>query len=537
MSEFRKYIRSAMFVDFDNISITYSSEDQILANLFATKPEKWLEWIEKQMPSEHVGDGTERRVLVRRCYMNPVVFAQHRPFFTRAGFEVIDCPPLTSRGKTSTDIHMVMDMMDTLDHMTHFDEFIILSGDADFTPVLLRLRKYDRSTSVLAAGYVSPAYKAAADYVIDQETFVREAIGFNEPETEIPITEAESSENKQLAPFIDKIVDRLEEVINESGPIQAVDLPRFYREVTELNRKSNWLGCGTLRRLTEVIVAHSVKLTITREDPWRVDLLGTHNNVLVDTITHEANIGEEVSSPCERPIHELVEDTIRMYISGSPQPVSMPKMADILTKKFGWEMVESAWLGRGSFTNLLKTLNLPEIHFTNGSPPYLYIPDIHRSALESKVDETMQRDDLPAKIHKITDVPLISTEHYAVLFKELVKEIKDNEFNLNVTSKSVRDHCVEKGYSISRNTVNFVINGLVHVGVKFRLASVEHHMALAEKFYENVLNLCANAQLPLSEDEKNEVHDWIVGKHKNPIGSSLTFEHLSDGDNKTNRNV
>ena len=42
--------------------------------------------------------------------------------------------------KTGTDIHMVMDVLDTLEHRTRFDEFIVLSGDADFTPVLLRLR-------------------------------------------------------------------------------------------------------------------------------------------------------------------------------------------------------------------------------------------------------------------------------------------------------------------------------------------------------------------------------------------------------------
>lgn len=511
MSEFRKYIRTAMFVDFDNIFITYTSEDQNLANQFATTPEKWLEWIEKQMPAAHVGDGAMRRVLVRRCYMNPVVFAQYRPFFTRAGFEVIDCPPLTSRGKTSTDIHMVMDAMDTLEHTTHFDEFVILSGDADFTPVLLRLRKHDRSTSVLAAGYVSPAYRAAADYVIDQETFVRDAIGFAEPESDRPITELESSENRQLAPYIEKIASRLEEAIRESGPIQAIDLPRLYREVTEMNRKNNWLGCGTLRRLTEVIVAHSNKLVITKEDPWRVNLSDAYQRVSVAASSLEATATEDDASPCERPIHELVEDMIRMYVSNSPRAVSMAKMADVLTKKFGPEMLESAWLGRGTFTNLLKTLNLPEIEITYQNPPYLYIEGVHRMDLESRPGEPQHRDDLPARISKITDSPLISTEHYGVLFQELAKEIRENEYNQTATSKAVRDHCVERGYSVSRNTINFVINGLLHVGVKLKSAKHERPEALAEKFYENVLTLCANAQLPLSDDEKREVYAWIVG--------------------------
>jgi hypothetical protein len=52
--------------------------------------------------------------LIRRCYLNPQSFAKFRAFFILSAFEVIDCPPLTSRGKTSTDIHMVMDILDTL---------------------------------------------------------------------------------------------------------------------------------------------------------------------------------------------------------------------------------------------------------------------------------------------------------------------------------------------------------------------------------------------------------------------------------------
>lgn len=41
-----------------------------------------------------------------------------------------------SEGKTSTDIHMVLDIIDLLQHETHYDEFIVFSADADFTPVL-----------------------------------------------------------------------------------------------------------------------------------------------------------------------------------------------------------------------------------------------------------------------------------------------------------------------------------------------------------------------------------------------------------------
>ena len=55
-----------------------------------------------------------RRILIRRCYLNPQSFSNFRPYFIRSAFEVVDCPPLTARGKTSTDIHLVMDVLDTL---------------------------------------------------------------------------------------------------------------------------------------------------------------------------------------------------------------------------------------------------------------------------------------------------------------------------------------------------------------------------------------------------------------------------------------
>ncbi len=94
-------------------------------------------------------------MLVRRCYLNPQAYQRFRPSFNLAGFEIVDCPALTSEGKTSTDIHMVLDIVDLLQHETHYDEFIVFSADADFTPVLRKLRRWDRRTTVLAIGFPS----------------------------------------------------------------------------------------------------------------------------------------------------------------------------------------------------------------------------------------------------------------------------------------------------------------------------------------------------------------------------------------------
>ena len=90
--------------------------------------------------------------------MNSFPFVRHH--FLRAGSEIVDCPPLTAQLKNSSDIRMVMDIRDLLNHDTYYDEFIILSGDADFTPVLHRLRAHARRTIIYANDYTAVPYTA-----------------------------------------------------------------------------------------------------------------------------------------------------------------------------------------------------------------------------------------------------------------------------------------------------------------------------------------------------------------------------------------
>lgn len=176
-------MKSALFVDFDNVYSGLRRLDQTIADRFAQSPLQWMNWVVDSLaPPEHAPAGARRRILVRRCYLNPQAYQRFRPSFNVAGFEIIDCPSLTGEGKTSTDIHMVLDIIDLLQHEVHYDEFIVFSADADFTPVLRKLRRWDRRTTVLAIGFPAAAYRASADLLIDQDEFVRQALGFRDPE-------------------------------------------------------------------------------------------------------------------------------------------------------------------------------------------------------------------------------------------------------------------------------------------------------------------------------------------------------------------
>jgi uncharacterized LabA/DUF88 family protein len=162
-------VRTALLLDFDNIFSGLTRLDEACARQFATHPQTWLTRLADEN-SQRSGNSpsTRRSILARYCYMNPYgPGGRHRHSLLAAGFRVMDCPPITGQGKNSADIRLVIDALDLLRHTTRFDEFIIMSGDADFVPLLVHLREHERQTMIAFAGQIASAYRGTADAVID----------------------------------------------------------------------------------------------------------------------------------------------------------------------------------------------------------------------------------------------------------------------------------------------------------------------------------------------------------------------------------
>lgn len=167
-------ITSALFLDFDNIFSGLLALDRAAAFVLAEDPGTLVDGL----GGHGLGDAAHRDLLVRRVYLNPngtvpdaapangdgrLRFDRFRPHLVRAGFEVIDCPALTLQHKNAADIRIVMDVLAALDAPVRYDEIIVASSDADFTPLLLKLRAQDRRTTILTANDPVPAYQAVAD--------------------------------------------------------------------------------------------------------------------------------------------------------------------------------------------------------------------------------------------------------------------------------------------------------------------------------------------------------------------------------------
>lgn len=246
-------MKSALFVDFDNVYSGLRKLDQEMADRFAQQPLRWMQWlIDSLALPEHSPVGARRRVLVRRCYLNPQAYQRFRPAFNLAGFEIVDCPALTSEGKTSTDIHMVLDIIDLLQHEAHYDEFIVFSADADFTPVLRRLRRWDRRTTVLAIGFPSAAYRASADMLIDQDEFIRSALGFRDDDDQAVPAPAARTGRRNDGQVAQAVLDLIGKTVAESpGAIPLARLAQTVLNTVEGVDAATWAGYGSFRKLLE----------------------------------------------------------------------------------------------------------------------------------------------------------------------------------------------------------------------------------------------------------------------------------------------
>jgi hypothetical protein len=231
-----------MFVDFDNVFTGLQALDPLAAKRFAEDPKHWADALSAGGSGEDA-----RRFLIRNCYLNPVVYSKYRTYWTRAGFRVIDCPSLTQRGKSSTDINLVLDAMDALSGNVGIEEFFIASADADFTSLIQRFRAADRMTTVIAAGAVAFAYREMADHVVESHDFVAilngstvepvHALAAGKQQTVPP---AGTAKAKSASPAIREV---LEFVRAAPGPVNGAMVA--HRALTaEPSLKTDWGGWG-----------------------------------------------------------------------------------------------------------------------------------------------------------------------------------------------------------------------------------------------------------------------------------------------------
>ncbi len=245
--------KAVVLVDFDNVFSTLWDLDGEAAFRFASDPDGWL----RSLGERYLNDAP-RRWLVARCYFNPggwvpapgeprerLYFSRFRIGLVRAGFDVVDCPSVSRSGKNAADIRIVIDALELLGHRTHFDEFVIASGDSDFTPLLQRIRAEDRRTTIVSPGYLAAAYSASADRIVDFDA-IRELLRAGDADAVVQPPAGNDAQTAAVDYGPLDFADFVRRRYREAGaPLEMAALARDVDLALPTARADDWGGRGS----------------------------------------------------------------------------------------------------------------------------------------------------------------------------------------------------------------------------------------------------------------------------------------------------
>ena len=563
---------SAVFVDYDNIYMSLKRKSDEAAKRFAKDAGLWIKAIETgSLITPTNGPGTEgyRRIVMNRCYGNPVPrrnqsdnstdmssFPFVRHHFLRAGFEVIDCPPLTAQLKNSSDIRMVMDVRDYLTHDTYFDEFVILSGDADFTPVLHRLRAHARRTVIFANDYTAAPYTAISDGEVREADLINLLLEGKLPghkDGDEPAVITASVQNESIARAI--IAEVVAAVRSSPMPLPLEALAdRALRTLGhDKTIATNWAGAGSFRELLLKSLPEEIRLTdqppylafevrralpaeqiVTAERkpiaaaeplndqrhehgpaPTRSDGRleirdDRHERLLPDT---QVGFAEQQPGarqppqasrpqtrdidtvPVQAPVRRPTIDARLQATATAPlQPAFAPPAARV--QQLAQAVAQQAPLARAPEQRTPEArgveMRAPEPRAAERGPE-------HTSALQQSI----------ARIHDASQAPPLSPPEYRVLFAAMAQEITEQGLLGAQTLTNISLRARESGMDIRRDDVRFVLEVVSEPDPWFEQGASAN--LFSSRFRNYVVARCRGEGLDLSADEIDLIDAWFAG--------------------------
>lgn len=162
-------IKAILLLDYDSLYRSLNRRKAGAGDQLGARAGAWLEAIESGEMLVPPQPETRHRLLAKRCYADPKVMGKNRGWLTANGVQITDSPTLPGHARSPVDIHLALDVLDALEEGADFEEVIILSAEADLTPLLFRLKAENRRTVVYASDGTAASYRALAERVISEE--------------------------------------------------------------------------------------------------------------------------------------------------------------------------------------------------------------------------------------------------------------------------------------------------------------------------------------------------------------------------------
>jgi NYN domain-containing protein len=540
---------STVFVDYDNIYLSLKRKSEEAAKRFAKDAHLWLREIETGRlitPTHGAFDTTKRRIVMNRCYGNPVPrrnaqdnstdmnsFPFVRHHFLRAGFEVVDCPPLTAQLKNSSDIRMVMDVRDYLNHDTYFDEFVILSGDADFTPVLHRLRAHARRTVIFANDYTAAPYTAISDGEVREQDLIALLLNGRTAEEagEGPRAPAHAGTARLDAARREILADVTASVRAAAQPVPLEALAD--RAVRALGHEKTvgtaWGGAGSFRDLLARDLPDELQLS--EQPPYHVSAAGRGLESVRPEPLQAAPIRHDVIRPEPIRPEALRLDPIRAEPPRPDMPEARERAAPPQTRPASAERAYAQAAAAAPPQRAVAQRPAPatpapsaaaassraalptEGPIPQHAPPHRAASPLspqtpHAAPARANEGATAIQQSI-ARIHEACQAPPLSPPEYRVLFEVMAKEITSNGISGSQTLVNVAQRAQETGVDVRREDVRFVFEVVSEADPWFEQGASAN--LFAGRFRNFVVARCRGQGLNLSADELDLIDAWFAG--------------------------
>lgn len=520
-------ILSVVLVDYDNLYLSLKRKSDDAAKRFAKDAGNWVrELVSGALitPTGSMPLTAPRRLVMNRCYGNPVPrrnaadsstdmssFPFVRHHFLRSGFEVIDCPPLTAQLKNSSDIRMVMDINDLLSHRTQFDEFIILSSDADFTPVLHRLRAYARRTVIYANDSTVAPYTALADGEVREADLLTLLTGGKLGATDNPTQIA--AQPKDIVALRGQIIAEVVRIVREApAPVPLETLAERTTRTLGHDRTvgSGWAGAGSFRELLIEDLPPDVQLS--EQPPYQAFDLARVVAKEQPAITHAAAAPAKpaaTSQSFQQPT--LTEQPARSVMPSIQQPAPQPKLtAPSMKMPAPQTAAPTARVQSPVAQSAPAATPTPAPILSQPLKPMATEPSrATASPARNGSDMATQIQQSIARIHDACQAPPLAPPEYRMVFEVLAREISVNQLQGVHTINNVIAQARDMRLELKREDVRFILDVVSEADPWFEQGATAN--LFASRFRNFVVQRCRTQGLNLSADELDLIDAWFTG--------------------------
>ena len=497
---------SAIFVDYDNIYLSLKRKNEDAAKRFSKDAGLWLKELESGRlitMTSGIAPTAPRRIVMNRCYGNPVPrrnsndnstdmnsFPFVRHHFLRSGSEVIDCPPLTAQLKNSADIRIVMDVRDMISHDTYFDEFVILSGDADFTPLLHRLRAHARRTIIYTNDHTASPYTAISDGEVRESSLLQLLLRGNLTATEPAVpsitTEAQPAQIARapadLSGLRREIVTEVVALVRSAGqpvPMEALADRTLRQMGHEKTAGTGWGGSGGFRDLLAAYLPEDMRIS---EQPPYVVFEVARALAPAAPQKFEAQIAPQAPPQPLQRLSPLAQRS-QPPVMAAQEPALQPQAAPIAPLQ-------------------------PRAAEPVQATPASRAPTPSAIAIQQAV----------ARIYDACQAPPLSPPEYRALFDVMAQEITTRGLTGAPTLDNIANAAKALGVDVRGDDVRFVLEVVSETDPWFEQGASAN--LFASRFRNFVIARCRSHGLTLGADELDLIEHWFAGATATPTAQA-----------------